>query len=225
MRRVILMAASAVVVLGSAGVAEANGYTEVCTTRFEQVPASPATAVWYVEVEECVSRADPVSAPGAALPGKVSRPAAKPAAKPPKIGSSIRGTLVPGKVRKPLGSATSSTVRHIGVLPRTTHISGRASTLAPSIGSSSVIPPVSGQLLPSPSATPTPPTLGSGITPVPGDGPVARTPMSIAPPHLVKTTSSSKLWTGAGLGAVLVAAGVGAAVMSRKNRNAGLPGR
>lgn len=225
MRRVILMTASAVVVLGGAGVAEANGYTEVCTTRFEQVPASPAKAAWYVEVEECVSRPDSVPAPAPVAPGKVNRPAAKPAAKPPKMRSSTRGTLVPGKVKKPLGSGTSSTVRHIGVLPRTTHISGRASTLAPSIGSSSVIPPVSGQLLPSPSATPSPPTLGSGITPVPGETFISRPSMTIAPPHLVKSSSSSKLWTGAGLGAVLVAAGVGAAVVSRRNRNAGLPGR
>lgn len=123
MRRVFLTTATtAVLSLSVAGPAAAEGI--VCTTHFEQVPAAPAAAVWYVEVEECVVVA-PSPPPSPATVRPPAAPVRPAKVKPGKTSSSTQGTGVPGTVRHPKGSGTSVTGSRTGTDRRTTQISGR----------------------------------------------------------------------------------------------------
>src|SRR5688572_24965516 len=134
MRHVLLTATAvvALVGLGSAAVAVQNTQAACpcsCTTYFEPVPAPPEPPAWYVEVEECVALSPPPSGVTPARPSSkpsvhAPRPVVPIKVRPGKTSSSTRGTAVPGTVRRPLGSGTSSTGSRTGLERRTTQISG-----------------------------------------------------------------------------------------------------
>lgn len=109
MKRMYAAAAVAVLFLGSAP-AWADGSSTACYTYWEQVPAAPETAVWYVEREVCPEVPAPVP-PGSP---KTTVPAKKPAKKTvsPKVVSKKPVLKTPSK---PGPKGASAVVRHRGV--------------------------------------------------------------------------------------------------------------
>lgn len=213
------LTAAAVLVLFGASPATAAG--SVCTTHFEQVPAAPARADWYVEVEVCergpeASSAAPTYRAPASAPSKVS---AKPLKA--KLGKSISttgGTRVPGTVKRPFKSGTSSTVRKTGVrvVPHT-QISGKAaSATASAVGAAPSLEAKSPKFGGWASSTVPP------LAPVRGEDRSANdrvvAPAKKEVPAKAKLADTGASWTAAGTAATLVLAGVGAAWVGRRRQ-------